>query len=298
MRLADLTRLILLAAIWGGSFIFMRVLAPVFGPILTADLRILLAGIVLVTYFSITRFSLNWKTAWKQYLIIGVLNSAIPFSLYSFSAQHIPASYSVILNASSPLFGAICSSIWLSEKLTAKKIIGLLFGTLGVITIAKIPPTEVTPMFGWAILACLTAALCYALTGTYVKKFCSALRPKAIAGASQLLGGIVLLPLAVKNGSNIEFLMTPFLLMNVLGLALLCSAIAYLLYYRLIADIGPTRALTVTFLMPAFGMIWGVLFLGEVVSISMILGTGMIILGTVFVLGINPLKSYRKTNGV
>jgi drug/metabolite transporter (DMT)-like permease len=111
MQASDLLRLISLSAIWGGSFIFMRILAPVLGPVVTADLRVLIAGVALMVYFWVIEFDAEWKRFWKQYLVIGVINSGLPFLLYSFAAVHIPASYSVILNSSSPLFGAIFSAI-------------------------------------------------------------------------------------------------------------------------------------------------------------------------------------------
>ncbi|MBI1860038.1 MAG: DMT family transporter [Deltaproteobacteria bacterium] len=159
-------------------------------------------------------------------------------------------------------------------------------GTIGVGFVARAPEAELTTAFILSITACLTAALCYALAGVYIKRRCIGVKSKAIAGASQLLGGIALLPLIVVNGLPIPIALTPTIVMNVIGLSLLCSAVAYLLYYRLIADIGPTRALTVTFLMPAFGMLWAVLFAGETVTDSMLVGTILIISGTTLVLGL------------
>jgi len=113
MRPSDITRLLSLAAIWGGSFIFMRVLAPVLGPVVTADLRVLIAGIALIIYFRVIRFDAEWRIYWKKYLFIGAFNSALPFFLFSFAALHIPASYSVILNSTSPLFSAVFAASWL-----------------------------------------------------------------------------------------------------------------------------------------------------------------------------------------
>jgi drug/metabolite transporter (DMT)-like permease len=282
MNTKDLLRLLTLAALWGGSFIFMRVVAPVLGPLITADLRVLIAGIVLVGYFRLIGFDPEWRRFWRHYLVIGVVNSALPFCLYAYAAQYLPASYSVILNSSAPLFGAIFGALWLGEKVTTQKGIGLLLGASGVCLIARVKPAQGGANFAFAVVACLLAAACYGLAGIYIKKFASQVKPMAIAGASQLLAGLVLIPfapLAPASGPT-----SLFIVLNVLGLAIFCSAIAYLLYYRLIAEVGPTKALTVTFLMPLFGMLWGSLLLGETVTLAMIAGCLLVLLGTVLVL--------------
>ncbi|MCX6830342.1 MAG: DMT family transporter [candidate division Zixibacteria bacterium] len=291
MRTVDIIRLLALAAIWGGSFIFMRVLAPILGPVITADLRVLIAGIALILYFRAIKFDSEWRRCWKQYLLIGAFNSALPFFLFSFAALHIPASLSVILNSASPLFGAIFSALWLNDRLTVKRILGLLIGGAGVILVAKIGVVKTDSMFGWAIAACTLAAICYGFTATYIKKFGRDLKPMGIAGGSQLMAGLLLIPAIPMAPLRGE--VTLSVVAGILGFALLCSAIAYLLYYRLIADIGPTKALTVTFLMPAFGMLWGVLILKETVTLSMIVGAAMILLGTCLVL--NMAGSVRAT---
>lgn len=282
MRSSDLLRLILLAAIWGGSFAFMRVLAPVLGPVLTAELRVLIAGLALLGFFALTGFDVQWRNHWKLYLLIGALNSALPFFLFSFAAKHIPASYSVILNSASPLFGAIISRIWLGDKLTGSRVIGLIVGAAGVFLVANVKPAEVDSYFLLSILACLLATVCYGFTATYIERFGKEAPPRAIAGASQLSAAMVLLPVVPFSWPDAAVTVT--IVLNVLGLALLCSAVAYLLYYRLIANLGPTKALTVTFLMPAFGMLWGALFLGEKITLPMIGGTLLILLGTGLVL--------------
>ncbi len=288
MRPSDILRLLSLAAIWGGSFIFMRVLAPVLGPVVTADLRVLIAGIALVIYFHAIRFDAEWRTYWKTYLFIGAFNSALPFFLFSFAALHIPASYSVILNSTSPLFSAIFAAFWLGERLTPVKILGLFVGALGVALVVKIGVVATDSMFFWSVSACVLAAICYGFTATYIKKFGGAIKPMAIAGGSQLMAGLLLIPaipLAPIRGT-----VTLGVVVGVIVFALVCSAIAYLLYYRLIADLGPTGALTVTFLMPVFGMFWGAIILGESITLPMIAGAAMIILGTGLVLALGALK--------
>ena len=278
MRGEDAARLTLLAAIWGGSFIFLRVLAPVLGPVITATARVSIAGIALIAWFWVTGFDADLRGQWRHFVVIGVLNSAIPFVLFSFAALHIPASYSVILNSATPLFAALLSSLFLAERLTLAKIGGLVAGAAGVALVSKAGPVVPDALFGASIAACLGAALLYAASSVYMKKYAAGAKPMAIAGWSQVAAGIVLLPLVPFAPVRGEI--TPVVVANVLGLALLCSAVAYLLYYRLIADIGPTRALTVAFLMPVFGMTWGALLLGETITWPMIAGCALIVGGT------------------
>ena len=281
MRIGDVVRLVALAAIWGASFIFIRVLAPVLGPVITTDLRVLIAGLAQLAYFKAIRFDVGWRANWKHYLIVGAVNSALPFLLYSFAALHIPASYSVIFNSTSPLFGAIFSALWLGSPLTWGKIWGLILGASGVALLAGVSHVAVDAMFVWSGAACLGAAICYALAGVYIKKFAPHVPAMGYAGGSQVMAGLLLLPPIALSPLRGEI--TPLIVANLLGLSLLCSAIAYLIYYRLIADVGPTKALTVTFLMPVFGMIWGAVFLGEKVTAPMVLGSALIVGGTAFV---------------
>ena len=278
MRGEDAARLTLLAAIWGGSFIFLRVLAPVLGPVITATARVSIAGIALIAWFRVTGFDADLRGQWRHFVVIGVLNSALPFMLFSFAALHIPASYSVILNSATPLFAALLSALFLADRLTLAKVGGLVAGAAGVALVSKAGPVVPDALFGASIAACLGAALLYAASSVYMKKYAAGAKPMAIAGWSQVAAGIVLLPLVPFAPVRGEI--TPVVVANVLGLALLCSAVAYLLYYRLIADIGPTRALTVAFLMPLFGMTWGALLLGETITWPMIAGCALIVGGT------------------
>lgn len=282
MNINDLGKLISLASIWGGSFIFMRVLAPILGPVPTAFFRVFIAGIVLSMYFSVTKHDVNWKKHWKHYFAIGAINSAIPFLLFSIAALYIPASLSVIINSSAPLFVAIFAAIWLGEKLTSLKLIGLTSGIIGVTIITFTDALSIGLLGLMASLACVLAAICYALAGIYIKKISPFLEPMAIAGASQLAAGILLAPalifFPIKGVINFD------IILNILGLSLLCSAVAYILYYQLIENIGPTKALTVTFLMPVFGIAWGVIFLKEAISVQMIVGGIFILIGTWVVL--------------
>lgn len=278
MRFADLARLIALALIWSASFVFIRVLAPVLGPVWVATSRMLLGGLALVLAFVVMRVHLDVREHWRAYLFVGLLNSSLPFLLFGYAALTLPASYLVILNAVLPMLAAVASAIWLDEALDARKIAGLATGTAGVILVSRAGPIEASASLALAILASMGAITCYALAGVWLKRRGRSLRPIAVAGWSQLLGAFALLPLAVA--SPLHEPITTKIVFNVLMLALVCSAAAYILYFRLIADIGPTRAMTVTFLMPAFGMLWGRLFLDETITAPMVAGAVLIVAGT------------------
>jgi len=282
MPTIDILLLLALSAIWGSSFIFMRYLAPLIGPVATADMRMFIAGVCLVIFFSVIRFSPQWRRNWKHFLVIGLLNSAVPFVLYSVAALSLPASMEAIFNSLSPMFGAIFAALWLGEALTARKLVGLALGIAGVVVTSSLGAVSASVSTVLAILACLLAPACYGLAGAYIKKRACAVSPRAVAGGSQLLGGIALMPfLLVSPPSASAISLTVVLL--VIAFAVLCSAVAYLIYYRLIADVGPTKALTVTFLIPVFAMLWGALFLHEGITTSMLAGAVIILAGTFLV---------------
>jgi len=291
LRQSDAARLVALSAIWGASFIFIRVLAPVLGPVLTVTTRVLIGGAVLIVYCHVTGFDAGLSRHWRQYIVIGITNSTLPFMLFAFAALHLPASYSVILNAMTPLFTALLAVPLLDERLTAAKIAGLVAGVSGVALVSGAGPVVPDLWFAVAVAACLGATICYAGSSIYMKKHAAGAKPLAIAGWSQVFAGLALLPLvpfAPPTGS-----ITPLVTANVLALALVCSSIAYVLYYRLIADIGPTRALTMAFLMPVFGMLWGALFLSETITLPMIAGCALVIGGATVVLRPAPEHGRR-----
>ncbi len=281
MTTKQLIQLLCLAAIWGGSFIFMRVLAPVFGPIWTASMRLFIAGVFLLGLYRVQRYKLNWKRDIKHFILIGIINSSIPFFFYAYAALHIPASLSVILNAMAPMFGAIFAAMFALEKLTIRKGIGLLTGFSGVAVISISGLALEGDNVPFAIAACLGATICYGLSGVYVKLKAGHIPPKDIACGSQLMAGIALMPLSVYFPVMGEITIMHLILLTVF--AILCSALAYLIYYNLIVEVGPTKTLTVTYLMPVFGILWGAMLLGESLTSKMALGGLMILAGTMIV---------------
>jgi len=284
MTPVDILLLGTLSAIWGGSFIFMRYLAPLIGPVATADSRMLLAGIVLVAAFAAARYRAGWRRNARHFLVLGVLNSAVPFLLYSLAALVLPASLEAIFNALSPMFGAVFAALWLGERLTARKATGLALGVAGVVFTSGFSGVALDARTGLAMAGCLLAPACYGLSGVYLSKRAAGVPSLAIAGGSQRCGGLALLPFLFAWPPGPAPLELRIVLV-VVAFALLCNALAYLIYYRLMATVGPTRALTVTFLVPVFSMAWGWLFLREPVTWGMATGAAVILAGTWLVVG-------------
>ena len=293
MATVDVLLLLALSAIWGSSFIFIRYLAPIIGPLATADARMLFAGVALVLFFLLTRFKPEWRKNGRHFLVIGLLNSAIPFVLYSVAALALPAAMEAIFNSMSPMFGAIFAALWMDEKLTPRKIAGLLLGLTGVVVMSSLGGLSLDAKTVLAVAACVLAPMCYGLAGVYIRTRASHVRPMAVAGGSQLLGGFALLPFVAIAPPPLAAIDARVALI-VVAFALLCSAVAYIMYYKLIADIGPTKALTVTFLIPVFAMAWGLLFLNETITWSMILGAVIILVGTFLVAARPKLRKESK----
>jgi len=281
MRAADYGRLVALAAIWGAAFIFMRVAAPVLGAVWTPELRVLLGGLALLAWLRFRGIDPGLRVYWRSYLLIGSIGIAAPFALYSFAAIHASASLLAIVNATSPIFGLAWGVLFRDERVTARKATGLALGIAGVVLIARPAGPAADPLFGLAVAAALGACCLYGVVGVLVKRFSGGASPRSMAAGNQLAAAVVLIPLL----PFVPPLAMPSVLVlaNVLALALLASGVAFVLYFRLIADVGATRALTVTYLIPLFGILWGWLFLGEALPPSALAGGALILAGTVLV---------------
>jgi len=279
MRAADAARLVALGAIWGASFLFIRIVSPVIGPLLTADLRILIAGLALLAWFRLTGFDPEWRRWGRHYVVLGVFTSGLPFLLYAYAALSLSASLMAVLNATAPMFGALMSVALLGERLSARRIIGLLVGVVGVAVVTRPDAGEVAPL---AVAACLGATCCYGFGGAYLQRWAKATPPRGMAVGTQLAAGLLLLPLAAPSLPTARFSIP--IIFCLLALGFVCGAVAYILYFRLLVDIGATGALTVTYLIPVFGMLLGAVFLGETVTAAMIGGVALVLAGTWFVL--------------
>jgi drug/metabolite transporter (DMT)-like permease len=295
MKIKDVGALLLLSALWGGSFLCIRIAAPVFGPIVLIALRVLIAGLALLLYASLTKSHLELRKRWLHYLVIGLINSAIPFTLIATAELHLTAGLAATLNATTPLFSTIVAALWIKEALTINKVIGLLLGLMGVAVLVGWSQLPFSTTIVLAVAASLAAAAIYGLAGVYTKVKMQGANSLALATCSQLGASLFLLPLTPVAFP--QHAPTLSAIVAVVILALFCTAVAYLLYFRLIANIGPTRTLTVTYLAPVFGILWGILLLGETLTWSTIIGFAIILSGTGLVTGIR-LHSLRIRSSV
>jgi drug/metabolite transporter (DMT)-like permease len=278
MKPRDVFDFVLLAAIWGGSFLFMKIAGPEFGVFPSMAVRTGVAALVLLPLILARGLGEQFRTHWQKTLGIGVLNSGLPFVLFAFATLHLTAGFTAILNSSVPFWSALIAWLWLGDRPRRLQILGLVIAFAGVVMLVWGKVDLKPGGAGWAILACLLATLLYGLSANITKRVFAGVNPLVSASGSQVGAALCLIPLALlnlpeKNPSAIAWA-------SALVLAVVCTAFAYILYFRLMRNLGPTRATAVTFLIPVFGMLWGVLFLGEVVSTRMILATMVILVGT------------------
>jgi drug/metabolite transporter (DMT)-like permease len=285
MRPGDLGALTLLGALWGGSFLFISVAVPALGPALLVELRVLLAAVALALCAVAVGRLPALRSQWKEFLILGGLNAAAPFTLIAISQLNLTASLAAIMNSTTPLFAAVVAAAWIGEELTTRKIFGLLLGVVGVAVLVGLDPVPLNGVVLLSVGTSLLAALCYALGGVYAKRTFPSVPPLAMGIGQQATAAAILLPLAAANLP--EEPPSLAVVLSVLGLALLSTAVAYLLYFRLMASVGPTKTLTVTFLVPVFGVLFGVLLLGDPVGIGTFAGMGIILASVALVTGIS-----------
>ena len=283
MRVADLARLAALAAIWGASFLFARLAVPSLGAAWFTELRVALAAIVMTVYAVAAGVRMEPGRHWRHYLFMGLVNTALPWILYAYAANYISATYLGILNATTPWFGALFGALWLDERFTWRKGAGLVIGVVGVALVVGFGPMEVNANVILGSLACIAANICYAMGGTYMKKRAYGVPAFGMTSASLLIATVALLP-ALPGPLPLQALLDWKVAVAVLGIALLGSATGYVLYFRLLVDVGPTKSLTVSFLIPVFAVLWGAIFLGEPVGVSTVSGGALILLATAMVL--------------
>lgn len=284
MDIASLFRLLILAAIWGGSFLFMRVAVPAFGPAALIAIRVSIAALFLGLAGLWLHKKLELRRHWRHYLIIGLLNSALPFLLFAYAAQSLSASLLSILNATSALWGALISALWLRTPITRPIALGLLCGLSGVILLVG-GGVALTGSAGWpAIAAGLIAPMSYSIASTYTKACPSSATAFGNAHGSMWMASLLVLPVTFFAPMPHTPLAGDWAAVTVLGV--LCTGAAYLLYFRLIEDIGPPRALSVTFLIPVFGVLWGALFLNEAIGWDKTAGGLLVLAGIALTTGL------------
>ncbi|TPV59027.1 DMT family transporter [Aestuariibacter sp. GS-14] len=284
-----LAALLLLGAIWGASFMFMRVAAPEFGIFTLVELRTLLATLVFMPFLLGQTARVMLVTYWRPMAVLGLINTGIPFVLFNYASLHLQSGVLAILNATAPMFGALIAMLWLNDRMTRAGVVGLALGFVGVVLIsfekAVGANLSVVP-----ILAVLGATCCYGIGACLLKKALSGVKPVVIAGGSQAWASLLLFPLLLLDFPSV--MPSGIAWANALALALGGTGIAYLLYFYIIATAGPARAIMVGYLVPLFGIVWGLLFLGERLSVLDFSGGGLILLGISLTSGVAQ-RGYR-----
>lgn len=297
MKSRDLIDLLLLAAIWGSSFLFIRLAVPAFGPVALAFVRVLGAALLLLP---LLLWRGEWpalRARWKAMLVLGLTNSALPFLCFGYAAYTLPAGLAAIFNAATPMTTALIGWAWLGDPLSRPRALGLAIGFAGVAGLALQKSITAGALAGWqidlqaalAIGACLLGTLMYGHAGNFARRHLAGVPSMAMATGTQGAAALALaVPAAITWPATAP---APAQWAQVGALAVLCSALAYILYFRLIARVGATSAATVTFLVPVFASAWGALLLGEPVTPAMLLGGAVILAGTALVLGLWPRKA-------
>jgi drug/metabolite transporter (DMT)-like permease len=284
MTLRQIRMLLALAALWGASFLFIRVAVDDLGPVVLADGRLLLAVAGLVAILAVVRRrAAPRRVPLRRYVLLGAVNAALPFTLIAAAETRLDASLAAILNASTPLFAALVAAVVGDEAMTGRRALGLVFGVGGVGLVVGLAHVDADLAFFAAAGASLLAALCYAVGTTYAKHAMTGEAPATIAYGQLLAAGILLAPLVAvvpphhaPTGGDLAALG---------ALAVACTSIAYLIYFRLVAEVGPTSTLTVTYLVPVFGVLWAAIFLGERVTVGTLAGGALILASVGLVTG-------------
>jgi drug/metabolite transporter (DMT)-like permease len=280
-------QLIALSALWGASFMFLRIASPLLGPWVLAGLRMALATGTLVVVMKLLRHQWPW-THWRELLLLGLLSTTVPFLFYAWAALRLPAGYSALLNTTAVLFGTLASA-WLGEDtLTRRKLLGCLCGFLGVALIVRLGPVKPDAATLAAALACITAAACYGTSTPLMKRATTRMQPLAIAAGIHAVSLPLVLPGALWTLPQATF--TPGALAAVAVLGIVTSGLAYWGHLRIIRHVTPVAAMSPAFMIPVFGVTWGHLFLGEDLSPGIFAGGALVLLATALVTGFNPLR--------
>lgn len=283
VSIRECSLLILLAALWGASYLFIRIAGPALGSVSVMAARLAIAAAIILVVARATGQVPDFRRRWRSFLVIGAIGNAIPFVLIGNAVIHLNASIAAILNATVPLFTALVAAVWLRAPLGLRPLVGVALGIAGVAVLVGWSPLPLTAVTLAAAAQALAASGSYGLTAVYARRRFGDLPPLQAAAGQVSGGAVLLLPLAAAAPPSQP--VTAAVAGSVLALAIPCTVLAYFLYFRLIARLGPTRTSTVAFLIPLFSVFWGVVFLDEPLTFAMGAGLGIILLSLGLVLG-------------
>lgn len=289
MKARHFAQLIGLSALWGASFLFLRIATPALGPQLLAGLRVALALLTLTVIMRAMGQRWPWGH-WRELLLLGVFTVAIPFLMFAWAALHLPAGYSALLNTTAVLFGTLAAA-WLKEDtLSAAKLMGCALGFLGVGLIVQLGPVRLDGPTLLAVLACIVASASYGVSTTFMKRATTRMQPLAIAAGIHASSLLLLAPGALWTWPQAR--PTAEALMAVAVLGIITSGTAYWIHLRILRHVSPVAAISPAFMIPVFGVTWGHLFLGEEISSGLFIGGALVLAATGLVTGFNPLRRW------
>lgn len=277
----------MLSALWGSTFMLTRLSAPDLGPNLLAGMRMVIATVVLAVIMRVLRHPWPWAN-WREMLLLGLVAVAGPHTLYAWSALNLPAAYSSLLSVTAVLFGAFLSAAMKEEKLTLVKFLGCLLGFAGAALVVRLGPVSPTPMLVAAALTCLAGAALSGLSTPFLKRATTRMEPLTITAGMHAAGALMLLPGAVHDWPQARF--TPAALASVALMGTVTSGLAYWMYMRIMRHVPPVAALSSTFLITGFGVLFSILFLGEASGSGLYAGGALIVLASAMVMGFNPWR--------
>lgn len=274
MNASVLAQLVVLGAIWGASFLFQRIAVPEVGAGMTAAVRVISAALVLPLVLLVLRKRLPWKERWRDFVYVGFVAAGLPFIFFAFGAYHLPAGYLAVLNSTVPLFTVLLT--WIAgTRPSLSKFAGVVVGILGVFTLARFGTVAFTWQAAIAFALVLGAAVCYAIAARAAQQRFPGVDPLAVAAGNMIGASLPLIPVAAWNFPT--HWPSAAAIGSLLVLGIVCTAIAYILFYRILAAAGSERTVTVTFLIPVFALIWAALFLHEPITWAAIVGCALVL---------------------
>jgi drug/metabolite transporter (DMT)-like permease len=299
MQAREYVLLFVLGAIWGLSYVFIRIAAPLFGPALLMGLRVAIASGVTALYIAGTghwqSVAASFRAKARQYFVMGLVNAALPFTLIAISELALDASYAAILNSTTPVFSALAAAAWMGRPLTGRVGAGIAIGIGGVAIAVGGAPFMLSPLLLGAIVLLLAASASYGVGAYYAHRHTEGVAPVTASLGQTFTATILLLPFALIEVPSARWTLPGTI--SLLGLAVLSTSVAYLLYFRILQKAGPTETVTVTFLIPIFGVLWGHLLLGEPIGVGTVVGLAVVLVGIALVTGYRPRLSRDATAG-
>jgi|TARA_Y100000994_G_scaffold244729_1_gene245095 drug/metabolite transporter (DMT)-like permease len=282
----DIYELLILSAIWGSSFLFLRLATPVFGPIFLIEMRVVSGLVVLFPMVLILGKFQELKSNWRMIALVSLLNMAIPFCFFAYSALYIGAGLLSIINATVPIFTAVVAWSFYNEKLTKSSLFGLALGFIGVVSLV-FNPFEYSGISSWlAIPSALFACLLYGVAINLAANNLKGVSGLTITAGGLLFSTIVLLPFSMAGRP--EVLPQGSIWWSVFALGVVCTGFGFVMFYRLVDRVGTSRAIMTTYLIPIFSIFWGNLFLSENVTLNMVFGCVLVLLGVGLTTGAFP----------